>query len=291
MSLSLSVKAHKKVKARPIRERGTKPQTAYSKNMVRNCVYRLESRHGKHNLAFATYTLPELPEFYLKHLLENWTEVTRQFKQTIERELIKAGLKPEVVYITEIQMKRFRDTGFPIPHIHAVFQSRKDEHSPYAISKERNTLIWERIINNVLGDQIEHIPMPYATEIKTIRKSAEAYVSKYMSKGSDVANEIDNDYLRGMLPKSWWGATLSLRKWVKENTKVFTEATKEFIKANYSRWLKNVDNSPFKYLYVVEIENTDGRMIPVCLVGKIRKSCLHLFPADPLIDKPVPWAV
>ena len=289
MSSSVSVKAHKPPRARPIRVRGVRPQTAYSKKMVRNCVYKLEKEHGKDNLAFATYTLPELPEFYLKHLLERWGEVTRQFKQTIERELTKAGLKPEVVYVNEIQMERSINSGYPMPHIHAVFQSRKDKYSPYAISTERNTIIWERIINNVLGDQIEHIPMPYASQIKTIEKSAEAYVSKYMSKGFNIVDKIDDCY-RDLLPKSWWGATLSLRKWVDENTKVFTGETKEFIKANYKRWLENVDKSPFKYLYVVEIENTDGRMIPVCLVGKIRKSCLHLFPAEFVKDKPMAWA-
>jgi hypothetical protein len=289
MSLSLSVKAHKKVKARPIRERGTKPQTAYSKNIVRNCVYRLESRYGKHNLAFATYTLPELPEFYLKHLLERWGEVVRQFKQTIERELTKAGLKPEVVYVTEIQMKRSVNSGYPIPHIHAVFQSRKDRHSPYAISKERNTLIWERIVNNVLGEQIEHISMPTAAEIKTVRKSAEGYVSKYMSKGSDIVDKIDDCY-RNLLPKSWWGATLSLRRWVNANKKRFTEKTQEYIRANYKRWLKDIENSPFEYLYVVEFQNIHGEMVPICLVGKIRKYHLHKFPAEFLKDKAMAWA-
>ncbi len=288
MSLSLSAKAHNRVKGKSVRLRGVRPQTSYSKRMVRNCVYRLESLHGKHNLAFATYTLKDFDEMVVFHLLRNWGEITRQFKQKLERELVKAGIEPQIVYVTEIQMKRFRDTGIPYPHIHAVFQSRKNRYSEYAISTERNTELWSEVVSNVLGEPVE---MPTAAEIKTIRKSAQGYISKYMSKGSDIVNETDNEHLKATLPKSWWGATLSLRHWVKANTKVFTEKTKEYIRANYKRWVNDIENSPFEYLHVVQIENTRGEMIPVCLVGKIRKYHLHKFPADYLIDRPMPWVV
>lgn len=290
LGLSLSVKSHKAPKAKSIRLRGVRPQTSYSKKVVKSAVFHLEQKHGKHNLAFATYTLPEFDETVIFYLLQNWGEVTRQFKQKFERELKKAGLKPEIVYITEIQIERFMRTGIPVPHIHAVFQSRKNKHSEYAISKERNTELWNEVISNVLKEPVG-VEMPYAANIQTVKFSAEGYTCKYMSKGSDIVNLIENEELKAILPKSWWGMSSSLRKWVKANTKVFTDATKEYIRNNYKRWLKDVDNSPFEYLHLIEIENTHGEMIPVCLVGKIRKYSLHLFPAVFLRDKPMPWAV
>lgn len=286
MSLSVSVSSHKRSNKPPIasstRVRGI-GQTTYSKRMVRNGIYRLEEKHGKHNLAFATYTFPQLSSKQLQCVRDNWSEIERQFLQAIKRKLEAAGIVPEIVYVTEIQMKRYETYGQLVPHLHLVFQSRKNRYADYAISKEENTAIWNRIVNNILiAADDEIVEMPYAADIQKIKKSAQAYMSKYMSKGSSVVKKIGEVAPNMWQPKSWWGMSLSLRRWVKENTKILADRTKRWIKDNLHHWIEDLENSPFHYLHVVTIETEDRTSgttikLPVAVVGRIKKYHLHRF--------------
>lgn len=288
LGLSLSVKSHKPPQAAQTRERSGKPQTTYSKRMVRNCVARLESLHGKANLAFATYTLPSLDELQMTLLRENWSEVCRQLIQALGRDLERAGIKPELVYVNEIQEERYKETGVIAPHIHVVFQSRRNRYAEYAISKERNTEIWNRVISNVLGQRIE---APSGASIEQVKKSAERYMSKYMSKGSEVAQQLDSDGMKSQLPKVWWGASHTLRRWVKDHIKLFADSSKEYIKNNYKRFQENLQNSPFSWLYVHNIVSTEPHMenveIPVAIVGRMKPEWFSSFEYKQLGDVPM----
>lgn len=287
MSLSVSVNSHKRSNKPPIasltRVRGI-GQSTYSKRMVRNCIYRLEELHGRYNLAFATYTLPQVSAEVLQCIRQEWAEIVRQHLQAIKRKLESADIIPEIVHVTEIQTKRYENWGQLVPHLHMVFQSRKGKGFLYAISKEENTAIWNRIVNNILvKNGHEPLEMPYASDIQQIKKSAQAYMSKYMSKGSSVCYKFQG---RMWQPKSWWGATLTLRQWVKENTKILAESTKKWIKDNLHHWEKDLENSPFHHLQVVTIDVEDKYSqastkptikLPVAVVGRIKKSHLHRF--------------
>jgi len=277
LGLSTPVKNHKPPQAPSTRHRGGNPQTTYSKRMVRNCIARLERLHGKHNLAFATYTLPELPHYELEIIRENWWNVTRQFKQAIERDLERAGIKPEIVYVTEIQEERYENTGEVVPHIHAVFQSRKTRYHKYAINTKRNTEIWNRTISNVLGLRVE---IPSGASIETVKKSAERYMSKYMSKGGKLAKKVSDQSVTNWMPKAWWGATVSLRDWVKENTKILSEQTKQFIRDNYKRFEENLAESPFSWLYIHDIQLTEDDQVinkPIAIVGRVKRDWIRRF--------------
>jgi hypothetical protein len=260
--------------------------------MVRNCVARLESLHGKANLAFATYTLPSLDELQMTLLRENWSEVCRQLIQALGRDLEGAGIKPELVYVNEIQQERYKETGVIAPHIHVVFQSRRNRYAGYAISKERNTEIWNRVISNVLGQRIE---APSGASIEQVKKSAERYMSKYMSKGSEVAQQLDSDGMKSQLPKVWWGASHTLRRWVKDHIKLFADSSKEYIKNNYKRFQENLQNSPFSWLYVHNIVSTEPHMenveIPVAIVGRMKPEWFSSFEYKQLGDVPMSWGV
>jgi len=290
LGLSLSVKPHKPPQASLIRERGNKPQTTYSKRMVRNCVARLEQQHGKINLAFATYTLPDLDEVAMSRLRENWGEVSRQLMQALGRDLEAAGIRPDLVYVNEIQQQRYKESGVIAPHIHAVFQSRRHRYAKYAITKERNTEIWNRVISNVLGQRTE---APSGASIAQVKKSAERYMSKYMSKGSEIAQEVQSDGMNSQLPKSWWGASYTLRRWVKDHIKLFADSSKDYIKNNYRRFQENIQNSPFSWLYVHNIVSTEPHgenvEIPVAIVGRVKPEYFNSFEYKQLEDIPMAW--
>jgi hypothetical protein len=290
LGLSTSVKSRKPPESASTRERSGKPQTAYSKRTVRNCIAKLERDHGKHNLAFATYTLPGLAEDELETLTQKSGAIAHRLTEEIGRDLKRSRIKPEVVWVCEIQDKRRQKTGVLAIHFHVVFQSRKNRYKPYAISKERNTEIWNRVISNALGRRIE---MPSAANIQTIKKSAENYMAKYMSKGSKVAVDLEKQGESKVLPKNWWGATLTLRNWVKENTKSLSDSDKDFIKNNYNRFVNNLKDSPFIWLHLhtVKLQERNGEdiEIPVAILGKVRKDSMHLFEAKTLADARMSW--
>ncbi len=290
LGLSMPVKSHKPPEPSSSRERSGKPQTTYSKRMVRNCVAKLERDHGRQNLAFDTFTLPELPEADMALLRDEWGEVCRQLMQTIGRELQRAGINPELVYVNEIQPDRYQKSGVIAPHIHVVFQSRLTRYHPYAISKERNSEIWNRVLSNVLGRSVE---APAGARIEKVKKSAERYMSKYMSKGGNLAKELIDKGYKSMLPKQWWGATLSLRKWVKSNIRLFSIEAQQFIKDNYRQFEQNLQQSPFSWLYCHCINliepHGEEREIPVAIVGKFKSQWMDSIEWRELTNAPMSW--
>jgi hypothetical protein len=256
--------------------------------MVRNSIARLERLHGKHNLAFATYTVPGLPEADMAYLRANWGEATKQLMKMIGRDLERAGIKPEYVYVNEPQLKRYKKTGVIALHIHVVFQSRRNRYSPYAISKERNTQLWNRTLSNVLGCDIS---APYGAQIAKIEKSAERYMTKYMTKGSEIAKKLIDDGHRSDLPKQWWGASYSLRIWVKANCKLLAEPTKDYIRQNWKAIQDNLSESPFSWFHVqtIELEEPHGEeiKIPVAIVGKVKRDWMFAMETKTLVESAV----
>ena len=290
MGLSMPVKSHRMPQPSETRERSGQPQTTYSKRQVRNGTAKLERQHGKHNVAMVTYTVPDFPEADMVTFREGLPEVVRQLKQSIERDLVRAGIKPEVVYVIEIHEERYRRTGEVVPHIHAVFQSRKTRYHSYAISKERNTELWNRAVSNVLGRSVE---MPSGARIEQVKKSVENYLAKYMSKGGKIAQEVIDSGKRHLLPKQWWGMSRSLSRWIKDHTKMLSDDAKKFIKDNYKQLCENIKSSPFSWIHAHTIKSTKPGQedidIPVAIVGKIRREWMPAFECRSLTDAPMSW--
>jgi len=290
LGLSMPVNSHKPPQPSETRELSGHPQTTYSKRMVRNAIAKLEREHGKENMALTTYTVPDFPAPDMETFRKGIAEVTRQLKQSIERDQARAGIKPEVVYIVEIHEERYYRTGEIVPHIHVAFQSRKSRRYPYAISKERNTEIWNRAVSNVLGRRVE---MPSGARIEQVKKSLENYLGMYMSKGVKMAQHAIDNGKRQFLPKRWWGASLSLREWVKEHTKMLSDNAKELIKEKYREFLEDIKNSPFSWLHAHTIKSTkpgdEDRDIPIAIIGKIRPTWMDAFKCKSLTDAPMSW--
>lgn len=187
--------------------------TGSAKRMVRSALSYLTERHGKRNLAFLTVTIPELDCDELRQVCMGWGELARRLMEEIGRELIRHGLNPEYCYVNEIQEERWKRDRTPAPHIHAVFQGRRTGEKDWAISKEKFRELWERILGNFLGHSME---LPSATRVEVIKKSAKNYMTKYMSKGGKVADEIVAAGYAEYLPGSWHGIANTLRRKVKE---------------------------------------------------------------------------
>lgn len=213
--------------------KGRKGITRYGTKMVRNACHCLQTEYGKKRLGFGTLTLASTPHVdgeprpeLFPLLCESWSEIVRKTNQEIKRELERAGGVPETVGVTEIQTKRSKKVGFCVPHLHFVYVSwdgkRRDEkgrpvwYLPHVKIKE----IFDRVCVNelarVTGFPAESLSVNNRVNVQAVKKSAEGYLGKYMSKGAeDVKKYLEEDPDRKDIPSHWWHCTKGLREVVK----------------------------------------------------------------------------
>jgi hypothetical protein len=274
LGLSMPVNSHKVVPPSPeSRERKGKVQTSYSKRMVRNAAWWLEREVTKENLSFLTATLPDEAVDTLEAREDAaalWAECTRQYNQWIKRQLDKAELCNEIVGCDEVQPSRWRKDGRVALHLHVIFQGRKDRRSPWAISKEACLKKWLDIISNVLGVPITSTS---ATRIERVKKSAQNYLAKYMSKSGSIIDEIVAAGKRYMLPTQWWHCSANLKTLIKSMCVPISQEAKNVL-YDMREELKN--QKIIQWFHVAEIElfqpHGEAIRIPVAYCGKLSKS-------------------
>ncbi len=273
MGLSMPVNSHKHTpQASESRERKGKGQTSYSKRMVRNAAWYLEKQVTKENLSFLTVTLPDEAVQILESRQDAaalFAEMDRKFNQEIKRQLAREGLCDELVGCVEVQPSRWRKTGQVALHTHLIFQGRKDRRSPWAISKEWCLQTWLRIVSNVLGQEVVSTS---ATRIERIRKSAQNYLAKYMSKSGGLVNEIIDAGKRYMLPSQWWHCSSNLRKIIKSKCVAIPQETQDFL---YGMRQELRANKIIQWFHVTDIElyerHGEPVKVPVAYCGKLAK--------------------
>ena len=196
--------------------RGSHGITSHGRRMVRSGCTLLQRRHGKECLSFVTCTLPGFSDVEMRHLSANFSEAVRQFRQSLGRDLRRAGIEPEMVHAVEIQEKRFQETGYAVPHLHIVFQGRQNRRSHWAVSVAQVDDAWERAVGAVLGRLVK---MPSACNTQRVKKSAANYLAKYCSKGSASLKRVAKWGARMPLPTAWYGVTRSLRADIVRSTR------------------------------------------------------------------------
>lgn len=205
--------SHKKpdaMSARNVRraKRGEGGLTSYGKRMVRNAAELLENEYGAKRLSFLTLTLPPMSRSAREESNREWSEMVRQFLQWLSRKLVSAGLPELIVGVTEVQPGRAKETGHRWLHYHAVFLGRHARKG-WAVSCSDVRKAWTRIVQNRVEGFSGVCP---GENMRSVKGGAGQYLSKYMSKGSDVEGT-------GELPSSWWNASKSLRDKVKSQIK------------------------------------------------------------------------
>ncbi|MBE9197179.1 hypothetical protein IQ219_18145 [Synechocystis sp. LEGE 06083] len=211
------------------KRKGIKGITSYGARMVRSACHILQQYFSRNRLGFLTLTLPDHPD-YLSIWVCQWAEIVRKFTQELKRELERQGAPSHVIAVTEIQTARSKFAGFPIPHLHACYVAwdgktyikgakntlggRKKQHY---ISHAKMQAIFARVLANeverMAGEVINPNELNPRVEVKAVRKSAEGYLGKYMSKGGkDVRRFTEADPKRTDLPTHWWHCSKELRK-------------------------------------------------------------------------------
>lgn len=223
LGLSYASNCHKqplKNRKKPAK-RGSKGITTKQTDNVKEGCFLLEEEYGKNCLSFLTATLPAFCDrSELKLICLEWSDLIRKFVQALKRMLKERGYPVEMVWTTEIQEDRYRETGDVCPHLHLIMIGKKHRYQKgYAIHFSEVRALWERMLSNLLG---RPVTCQAGTRVERPRKSLKAELGKYMSKGGKVVKEIIEDGKGDMLPSNYGGASDSLKAKIKAGTKIET---------------------------------------------------------------------
>jgi hypothetical protein len=220
MGLSDAINCHKSPpkNRKKSAKRGSKGITTKGRRLVTEACYEQEKEYGQHCLSFLTATLPAFANLAdLQFICANWSDLIRKFIQELKRILERRGFPTTMVWVTEIQEDRYRDSGVVAPHLHLTMVGKKHRYAKqWAISKGEVRALWERLLGNLLD---RPVTCQAATRVERPRKSLKAEMGKYMSKGGKVIKEIIQDGKANDLPSSYCGCSDDLRKVVKSKIK------------------------------------------------------------------------
>jgi hypothetical protein len=205
-----------------------KKLSSMSKSMsrnIRNAVYLLERQPGgKDVLSFLTLTLPSLSTEGLASCCQNWDSMVKRFIDWLRVTLNNGGVELQHVYCTEIQTKRLTNRGEYAPHLHIVFRGRRNRRSPWVISPKKARTEWGRCISAFVSESFQTSALE---NLQRIRYSAARYLSKYLSKGSNVLPPSDTASPVTSLKTQWGGMARTLSKGIRKATQVFRSDTIE----------------------------------------------------------------
>lgn len=218
----------------PIRY-GLKGITSYGRRCVRNIGFLLQEEFGKRRLSMGTLTIPSLPPEDMLCIAQHWGDIQRKFFQECKRRYQRLKLPWHYVAVTEIQPKRWRERGEVGLHIHFLFPSfRLYKRGMFSLPHDWTRKMWQRIIENTLRAHSTgtrdayNIPLPMYN-CEPVRKDAVGYLAKYLSKGSDIIDEVVERSGEEFLPKQWWSADMSSKKKLKSRVIRSTGSAAEYL--------------------------------------------------------------
>jgi hypothetical protein len=207
--------------------KGKKGITGLGSRMVRNGCHLLESHYGKERLVMLTPTLPQKTPYFHYWIL-GWSEIVRRFIQELQRELRRQKAPDHIIGVTELHPQSSERLGFGVPHLHLVLVNwdgktrDKDGKKVYYISTDKFRELWQRTLKNVAisleiyNENNEDIPLP-RVHSQTIKKSAEAYLGKYLSKGKESIKKLESKGVKEICVSHWWHCTKGLRNIIKSS--------------------------------------------------------------------------
>lgn len=210
--------------SQPVQKYGKNGITNYGKRIVRNAGFLMEERFGRGTLQMGTLTIPSFDEPIMLVVCSNWAQLQKRFFEKCKRRYEKYKRPWMYVSVTEIQPRRWNQRKECGLHIHFLAPSYYlGLHNEYTLDDNWVRGAWRACISDLLsakfpdGFRDDMLPTPNYRREK-VKKSAAAYLGKYMSKGSDICEEVIADLGEEWLPSQWWSASSNLKKWLKSRT-------------------------------------------------------------------------
>lgn len=250
----------------PKKRRGLKGISRRASRDVRNMAFLLQRENHKKRLGFITLTLPELEAADMVSVTENWHQVVKEFFKTLGRQYeATAGKKFEHVCVTELQEKRYERSGFVGLHLHFIYVGRFSNKAEWILSKYQIRDAWKTSVE-------KHCTKTYdfnsSENCQSVRKSAENYLGKYLTKGVKAVAKVVAKGFTECLPRTWYSRSLSLLRRVKSKVKR-SHAAGDYLSRKFTRRLTLNTVSFYKEI-TIDTPSRDG--VVVGYVGKFKPS-------------------
>lgn len=252
------------------RERyGMKGITRKGRDTLESGAFLMERLYGKEHLAFVTLTVPELPIGEQHEVHTNFSKILALFTDWFRKRCQRAGIPEDWLYAVEVQETRFETTGLPILHVHFLAVGRK-RRSTWFLSHADWQSAWRR----ALAKFAPSVGRP-RVECAPVKKSAEGYLGKYLSKGSAAVQSVVDAGYRDWLPKQWWGCSRSLKSKVASATEILADPPQELISV-----FEATDRRIWAYRHPIKIGSGPNDEIVVAISGKLSADAKRAFRRD-----------
>lgn len=245
--------------------RGEKGITSYGRNMVESACILLEKKYGRKNIGFGTVTCPTMTEEEAWAISARWADIKRVFFQRLKRDIEKKGGEFVYVSVTENQVRRSADGGFPCLHLHFAYPCRHKNRYHFTPGEVRRH--WSAALGNVIDSNRDWSAVE---NLQVIKKSCSSYLGKYLSKGAGDIEGLKNNNPLGILPAQWWGMSRSLSRGIKK--RILKNGS---VLAWVAMMAASYDTSGvFQGVFEVTIGNGEGYRL-VGLAGKLAPAFLE----------------
>lgn len=195
---------------------GLKGLSAKGRKMIRNGAYLLEKVLGKEDCTMITLTVPTLEKAARVVVAKKWGVLTNRLVQYLTRELLSQGRKPAIIGCVEIQTGRLAKYGQGYLHLHLICPAHSNAGRFWAIEASALRAWWAEALERVIGHSLPHLPR---VETAIVTKSVEAYLAKYLSKGTgEELAAFVADVGEECLPGQWWFCSAPMREAIVEKT-------------------------------------------------------------------------
>lgn len=250
------------------RKNGLHGITSLGQQMLRSGCYVLERDYGNSDLCFATLTVPTLPREGRVELARNWGVLVNRLVQFLTRRLMSAGRPTKVAGCTEIQSARLTNHAQAYLHVHAVWPSHSNAPGRlWAVEWAEIRSWWSKALQRYSGCSLPYEPR---VELAPVRKSAERYMGKYLSKGTgECLDKFIEDLGEESVPGQWWFMSAELRQQVKSET-ASGPNTGCILHAVVNTALEDGDLTVFEWIRPVMMTFTD-RPVHIGWCGRLRE--------------------
>lgn len=269
LALTLSSAPNSHETAEPVKY-GLNGLTGTGAKMLRSACYLLEREFGREDVTMATFTVPRLNRAERILVARSWGVLTNRLVQYLKLELIKAGRPPVIAGCVEIQSSRLESRKEGYLHLHVVWPSHSNRGRRWAVKAGEVRTWWKSALERIIGRELEHTPR---IETAIVEKSVEAYMGKYLSKGSDdCLGQFVADLGYESVPGQWWFASAEMKHWVKENT-LGGRNLGALLDGYIQHTITSGSGEGFEWLRHVDLPLA-GRLVTVGYVGRLSKATM-----------------
>lgn len=254
--------------------RGLKGITSYGARLIRNACHLMEEKYGIERLGFVTLTMPKLTKEDEQRVGKNWHRIVKDFYDGVgkfyER---RTKRKHSYAAVTEIQPKRWRVRREYGLHLHYVFVARQYNSGSWYIKYHEIRRYWQLAVSKQCKNTYD---FSHSEQCKGVYKSASRYLSKYMSKGSELISEVEKNGFEGCIPHSWYSISRNLSGAVKKRV----QRSKPLAAAIVSRLGNEKLKEIVDYVGTIAIESAANGTRIVGFYGRLQEEWIGMSKHD-----------